>query len=576
MRFTPHRNPLFLDSSLPIDPGYDSLSDFSSDDEDYSSSAFSSDDNNSNSHDDTVTPKSSLDLSKEMLDDLTNVLKKSNLQDKFEFNLKFVNSQPDTLPTFPSFKNNGKKNEKKKQLTYGGPDSVTPSSSVESLPRKSRVKVSDEQRYVSMISDKLNQRMMNHRQNLGRLVAIEMEKRMREEEERQRKIKEEQERLRKIAEEKERQRLAEIKRQEEEKKRLEAEQKRLMEEAKKKAEEEAARKKKAEEEAKLKAEARAKELKELKEQQEKAKANAGSTNFSDIEKLFFKYKQDIADIKTTLKEPLQLPQNKPLKKMVGAHKRKINPKIGQLTDSQEQLTRITRDIQQLIEQTRPDEFVFKWILNFIAKAIVSQAETEAGIKPESSIALSKLSLNLLLLFPELEYYLVARFVKKCPLLIGYTCAIDTEEGRLRMGYRRRDNKWEDEGQYCERLGGICTVYSVMSRLKLDGSFIGYQPQSMKHPLPIVKSWVLVSRLLNCPVELLTNVHFVVAGAWWDACAAEFLVAYGEQAKKVMRLLCGDWTLTVADQHFSGAARLRLIGEDWLSSGYCVSFKPLDQ
>ncbi|GMG51911.1 unnamed protein product [Ambrosiozyma monospora] len=573
MRFTPHRNPLFLDSSHPIDPGYDSLSDFSSDDDDDNNSDYSSglsSDDNSNSN--SGTPKSSLEStsSKEMLDDLADVLKKSNLQDKFDFNVKFVNLQPGTLPTFPSFNTD-------KKLTYGGHGgAVTPSSSVESLPRKSRIEVSDEKRYISMISDKFSQRLKNHRSNVDRLVAIEMERRRRAEEERQRKIKEEEERLRKIAEERERQRLAEIKRQEEEKKRLEAEQKRLMEEAKKKAELEAAKKKKAEEEAKLKAEARAKELKELKEQQEKAKANAGSTNFAAIEKLFFKYKQDIADIKATLKEPLQLPQNKPLKKMVGAHKRKINPKFGQLTNSQSQLTKNTREIQELIEQTRPDDFVFKWILNFIAKAIVSQAETEAGIKPESSTALSKLALNLMLLFPELEYYLVARFVKKCPLLIGFTCAIDTEEGRLRMGYRRRDNKWEDEGQYCERLGGICTVYSVMSRLKLDASFIGYQAQSMKHPLPIVKSWVLVSRLLNCPVDLLTNVHFVVAGAWWDACAAEFLTAYGEQAKKVMKLLCGDWTLAVANQHFSGAARLRLIGEDWLSSGYCVSFKPLDR
>ncbi|OWB57382.1 hypothetical protein B5S28_g3324 [[Candida] boidinii] len=414
----------------------------------------------------------------------------------------------------------------------------------------------------------------------------EEEERKRKEEE-ERKRREEEERIRREAERKRQE--EERKRQEEERKRQEAEAERLRKLAEEKRMREEKLKKEAEEAAELKRkeeeeEEQAKALKEQKKADLKKKADSGMLyRFRSIEAEFLKYKQDIADIKANVVEVMKAPQMKEFKKVVSAHKRKINPKFGQLTDSQRQLTEITNDIRVLVSATASDELAFKWILNFIAKAIISQAESELSVKPQNSIALSKLTLNLLILFPELYYYLMARFVKKCPIIIGYTCTVDTEEGRLRMGWRRdSQNKWEEETKYNERLSGIITLYAVMTRLPIDNTFViqggtnTLPANQIKHPMPISNSWRYLSRSLNLKTELLSDVHFVLVGSWWDSCAVEFLRSYDHQAKKVLNLILNDWIGSVAGRRFPGAARLYLLGEEYVKKGKIKTFGVLER
>ncbi|KAH3664213.1 hypothetical protein OGAPHI_004564 [Ogataea philodendri] len=381
----------------------------------------------------------------------------------------------------------------------------------------------------------------------------------------------ENERIRQIKEQK---RLEELrKRQEEERRRKEEEERRLAEEKRKQLEEQ--KRIELEQQKRLDEEKKKKEEEERKRAALEAakKAEKGKTNFLAVEQLFFKYKQDIVDIKANVVEKLKDPANNGLKKIVGAQKRKINPKFGQLTNSEPQWQRIVSQIYELVTEAKTNELAYKWLLNFMAKAIVSQAETEVTVKPDSSVPLAKLALNLMVVFPEFSYYLLARFVKKCPLVIGYTCKIDTEEGRLRMGWKRKgDGKWEEDIQYDERLSGIATVYAVMCRYTIDTTFFRCDVGQTQHPLPISNAWRLQSRLLNTPMELVTNVHFAVAGAWWEACAHEMCQAYGKQGQKLLQVTCMDWTASVAERKYSGAARLRLMGDDWHSSGGLKKFK----
>ncbi|KAG7876857.1 hypothetical protein KL937_005156 [Ogataea polymorpha] len=374
--------------------------------------------------------------------------------------------------------------------------------------------------------------------------------------------------------EEERRREEERKRAEEERRRIEEEERRKKEEAEKKRqlELEQARKRMEEEEQRKKEDERRR--KEAEEAEEAArKAEYGKTNYVAVEQQYLKYKQDIADIKRDVVEKMKEPANKELKKLVGVQKRKINPKFGQLTNSEPQWQRIMSQIHSLVTEAKSNELAYRWLLNFMAKAIISQAETEVTVKPDSAVPLAKLALNLLIVFPEFEYYLMARFVKKCPLVIGYTCTIDTEQGRQRMGWKRKaDGKWEEDIQYDERLSGIATVYAVMCRLQIDATFLGCDAAQTKHPLPISRAWTMMSRLVNLPLNLATSVHFAVAGMWWDSCAAQICAAYGRQGAKLLRVTCADWTQAVAERKYSGAARLRLLGEDWQRGGELKQFK----
>ena len=121
-------------------------------------------------------------------------------------------------------------------------------------------------------------------------IRLELERKRREEEERRRR--EEEERRRQEEEERRR-------KEEEERKRKE-EAKRLEEEERKRKEEEEARKKR---EAKLKRqqELKIQREKELLEQKKKERELRFTTDYNQIEKTLYKYKQDIQDIKNNVK-----------------------------------------------------------------------------------------------------------------------------------------------------------------------------------------------------------------------------------------------------------------------------------
>ena len=93
------------------------------------------------------------------------------------------------------------------------------------------------------------------------------------------------------------------------------------------------------------------------------------------------------------------------------YKRKINPKFGQLSNSLSQFNKISTEVIGMIKAVETNALVFKWVLNFTAKAIIDQAETEVIVRPNSAVPLAKLAYAILQEIPDFEYYLNARFIK---------------------------------------------------------------------------------------------------------------------------------------------------------------------
>ncbi|KAK9469103.1 GLE1-like protein-domain-containing protein [Lipomyces arxii] len=264
-------------------------------------------------------------------------------------------------------------------------------------------------------------------------------------------------------------------------------------------------------------------------------------------------------IKSDLLQPVAA--NKELKSYCSSGKRKIKPKLGQLTNSQSQIFKIIKEIGDVLEASKSNDLCYRWLLNAVAKAIVSQAETETSVSIMSAYPLGTVGLFLMSRHPLLLDLLIARIVKKCPYVIGFNCSIDTEEGRIKMGYKRdTDNKWEDDGQYGERMSGIAAVWSVMTSV---GFPIG---RGAIHPYPLYHSWTFISRTLNIAPANLTNVHFAVIASWWEIVSQRFLDAYGIQGHKMLNLAWDKCTVAVSDKRYPAAARLRIMGEQWLKTG----------
>lgn len=376
-----------------------------------------------------------------------------------------------------------------------------------------------------------------------------------------------------IREEKKRQeenKLKELERQRQEKLRLEREAKLEAERLQKKQEQ-----LKREREIKLQREKAELEKQEKLALLKRAKSAKYITNRDSIESTFWSYKQKIQSIKDEIVLPIKMAQ-KPIKSPIMAQKRKINPKFGQLTNSWKQLQLIQNELATLINQckdaatstTNPSPLAFKWILNFVAKAIVHQSESEIGVKPESALPLARLTIFLLNQYPELSDFLMARFVKKCPYIIGYSSLQDTEQNRINMGWKRKnDGKWENDTTYDERMNGIITLYSTITRL----NSVNLPDPDQSQLWNIESSWRFVARMANLPESLLTNTHFVILGGWWDACGGEFIKKYGNQSVKLLNLIANDMTNLVSEKKFVGAARLRILYEDWQMTGVIKSF-----
>ncbi|KAK9484751.1 GLE1-like protein-domain-containing protein [Lipomyces starkeyi] len=281
------------------------------------------------------------------------------------------------------------------------------------------------------------------------------------------------------------------------------------------------------------------------------------------------YHKLILYIKSDILAPVAA--DKALKTYCSTSKRKVKPKLGQLTNSRQQIRKILGELNVIIDEAKEkSDLCYNWLLNFLSKSIVSQAETETTVSPMSAFPLGTLAVFMMSKHDKLRDLLIARIVKKCPYVIGYSCSIDTEEGRIRMGYKRIEGKWEDDAMYCERMGGIASVWGVMTQ-------IGFPLNSnISHPYPMYHSWTFISRMLNLPPASLTNAHFTVMAAWWELTARRFLIAYGREGHKLLTTVWDAWTRAASDKRYPAAARLRILGEQWQEHGETGLVRPEEQ
>lgn len=385
----------------------------------------------------------------------------------------------------------------------------------------------------------------------------------RREEERVRLEKERKEKERIERERQEQERLVKERKEREEKERKRAEEERLekerVEKEKKEAERKAAEK--------AAAEKAAQEEKERLEAEELARKNklGQFTNWRSVDKEFLTWKAKIEQIKKDIKEPVA--NNAELKKLCNKCKRQINPKFGQLTPSATHTKKISEEFIEIFNQAKGhSELVYLWLLNFFAKSIVRQAENETIVAPQSALPLGMLAAKIMSVFPELTDLMVARFVKKCPYVIGFTCDIDTEQGRVRMAWRKPQDKWEDETVYSERMAGIASVYAAITQIRFTAP--------AENPRPMTFAWTMIARLLNTETQKLTNTHFTVAASWWEVIAVRFVREYGLQGKKILQAAWDPWTGSAGEKRYPAAARLRLMGEEWVKTGELKGLTPM--
>ncbi|KAG9220039.1 hypothetical protein CCMSSC00406_0007899 [Pleurotus cornucopiae] len=370
---------------------------------------------------------------------------------------------------------------------------------------------------------------------------------------------------RKVREEEEkRQREAELKR------RLLEEKKRQEEEAKKREEEETKRKQ--EEERKQREEEEQRLQKEQQEKDERTKAERDQRQALGVSTALEDWRQArqaLHQLKTGATRPVKA--DKAVKSAWSALRRQITPKIGQLTNDDQTISRIASQIFGLLmpNPSLPQQ-VYYSALSSLSKAILLQAETEVTAEKRAAIPLARVTRHLLSALPSFHFIFLAKLVQRVgswsiPIVIP---PVDFDgkpwgdnASRLKaMGYRTSGGEaFESNSEYGIRISGIMRVFFQILAIPVSQTD---KPLPPSFQLP--RFWIWFARMMSEPSLLVSAVAPQVLFVALDVLGGEAKALWGIQWVKILGLLYEGVTVGLGNGKFIGgdspegkAARVRV-------------------
>ncbi|SPC60715.1 related to GLE1 - RNA export mediator [Ustilago sp. UG-2017b] len=342
---------------------------------------------------------------------------------------------------------------------------------------------------------------------------------------------------------------------------------------------------------KQEAEAQAEKQKQSEAEQAKAAAMGGTGD--DIRKTALReyvgWMEKIRNIKTNVLPAIS--SNPELRKQCFAAKRQITPKVGQLTNSRQEITRITQAIASVLDAAKQAAAtgsgdVYTWILNHLSKCLIRQAEQEVAAKQDTAYPLARVVVWLILLgHVELGDVLMARLCKKCPWVIpawpGRRKEMDEATYRKVMGYKSADETTEN---YSNRMNGISAFYFAILQT-VPSAPPGASTLDLERIPVHLRSTTLWRWSVRALTPSMAGVAFLdhpMCPSTWavfiEIAGTYALKLYGKQMRKVFELLLRDglqgkkagWLQQDKPYVKAATVRLELLLTDWAgSSGKAV-------
>jgi nucleoporin GLE1 len=185
-------------------------------------------------------------------------------------------------------------------------------------------------------------------------------------------------------------------------------------------------------------------------------------------------------------------------------RRGIVPKIGQLTNSQSEIDRITTAILRiiLVQPPLPEPLYFS-LLSALAKAILMQAETEVSARAVTAIPLAKVTLGLMIHLEFFSDVLYARMVQRTggwaiPIPVGKPATMSEVEYKKLRGYR---TEREGQKEFETRVAGITTLYFAILSTDI--------PQPLPPFWTLPRLWLYLTRLMSTPILLRSDLAMQV-------------------------------------------------------------------
>ncbi|KAI1305699.1 GLE1-like protein-domain-containing protein [Xylaria venustula] len=259
----------------------------------------------------------------------------------------------------------------------------------------------------------------------------------------------------------------------------------------------------------------------------------------------------------------------PLKARMGDMRRELRKSLGQIVAEKGANKKQIATIQALLQESLsgsvpsalvdPSQFVtdqrgptegalhneaqlpslFLYLLNIFAKTIINQFINECGAQPKAADPLGVIAAQV---FSNKLYQwrgktlvdiLMAKYRVACPVLFGYHGSENTEQGRIKLGWRRDGAGWAPEQQHIDRMKGLAVGYAAISLRDFSKS-----PNT--NPWPPSKYWTSLARVVNTPPAEISNTQCVVLRGMIEIYEERFIYFYGSAAIAALRLALVDF------------------------------------
>ncbi|KAL8392217.1 hypothetical protein RB595_002419 [Gaeumannomyces hyphopodioides] len=257
--------------------------------------------------------------------------------------------------------------------------------------------------------------------------------------------------------------------------------------------------------------------------------------------------------------------NPQLKARMGEMRREIRTSVGQLVEgalsnNRQAVSKITANLQEALqgrvssEPVDPNEFLleprrpvengtnnapqvpslFIFLLNVFAKSVISQFINECSAKPQLADAVGTVVAKIFS-DPEFQWrggsmidLLLAKYRIVCPVLFGFRGSDRTEQGRIRVGWRKDGGTWIPEQMHADRMTGLGAGFGAIALRDFSRS-------RNQNPFPPSRYWAALARIVNTPANEMSDTQCLVLKAMIENYEQRFIHFYGNAAVAALRL-----------------------------------------
>lgn len=210
-------------------------------------------------------------------------------------------------------------------------------------------------------------------------------------------------------------------------------------------------------------------------------------------------------------------------------------------------------------ETMPLLFLF--LMNHFSKSIVAQLVQEAAAKPSAAEPIGVLVHQI---FSDPEFLwrgvsfidiLVAKYRFACPVIFGITGNEKTEEGRVRVGWKKEGDNFISSAEHNSRMVGLAAGYAAITLRNYRNSVRLRNPYAPHH------YWTAVATIVNTNPDIVCNTQFTVLKALIENHAEKFIGVYGDMAVAALRVAVISFPMAARESTIT-VKSLQVLAEKW--------------